>query len=232
MTRLKRIQALGGAIAAATLLLATAALAQPGPGDYTDETTLPAGRRGERIRQVLDAVNSGERARVEALVKDAFGGPFRDIPLSDHLDALLGLYDGSRGVDFYGVRRYTEAEPGGPGGGDREEPPHRGLAGPHHELRRHAGGTDHRDGAAARAAAQGPAPPAAADRRAGQGRARRLPRPAEPRPRPSPAPPFSRRTGRSSSRPRAGSPTATTASRCASTASSTSARWTRCSRRS
>jgi hypothetical protein len=34
---------------------------------------------------VLDAVNSGDPARVEALVKDAFGGPFRELPLEQHV---------------------------------------------------------------------------------------------------------------------------------------------------
>jgi len=100
------------AIAAAILLLATApAFAQQAPGDYTDDSTLPAGRRGERVRQVLDAVNSGDPARIEALVKEAFGGPFREVPLEDHLGALGGLYDGSRGLDFYGMRRYADPSP-------------------------------------------------------------------------------------------------------------------------
>ena len=108
----QRLRALTAALAAVTLLLGTArSFAQPAPGDYTDDTTLPAGRRGERIRQVLDAVNSGDRARVEALVEDAFAGPFREIPLDDHLGALGGLYDGSRGLDFYGVRRYVDGGP-------------------------------------------------------------------------------------------------------------------------
>jgi CubicO group peptidase (beta-lactamase class C family) len=99
-------------IAAAILLLATArAFAQPAPGEYVDDTTLPAGRRGERIREVLDAVNSGDRTRIEALVKDAFGGPFREMPMESHVDALLGLYDRSRGLDFHGVRRYTPPGP-------------------------------------------------------------------------------------------------------------------------
>jgi CubicO group peptidase (beta-lactamase class C family) len=97
---------------AVTLLLATAtAFAQPAPGDYTDDTSLPPGRRGERIRQVLDAVNAGDRAHIEALVKAAFGGSFRDIPLGDHLDALGGLHDSSHGLDLYGVRRYVDANP-------------------------------------------------------------------------------------------------------------------------
>jgi CubicO group peptidase (beta-lactamase class C family) len=107
----RRGATLAGALAAAILLAATAAFAQPAPGDYTDDTSQPAGRRGERIRQVLDAVNSGDRARIEGLVKDAFGGPFRDIPLDDHVGALGGLYDGSRGLDFHGVRRYVDGGP-------------------------------------------------------------------------------------------------------------------------
>jgi Beta-lactamase len=60
---------------------------------------------------VLDAVNSGDLARVEALVKDAFGGPFREIPMEQHRGAFLGFYDRSRGLDFYGVRRYTPPRP-------------------------------------------------------------------------------------------------------------------------
>jgi hypothetical protein len=86
---------------AAILALSTTAFAQPAPADYTDETAMPAGRRGERIRQVLDAVNSGDRVHIEALVKAAFGGSFRDIPLGDHLDALGGLHDQSQGLEFH-----------------------------------------------------------------------------------------------------------------------------------
>ena len=101
-----------GAVGVAILLLATvSAFAQPAPSEYADDTAPPDGRRGERIRQVLDAVNSGERARIEALVKDAFGGPFREIPIEEHVGALLGLYDSSRGLDFHGVRRYTPPGP-------------------------------------------------------------------------------------------------------------------------
>lgn len=115
MNRSRRLRATcAGAIGVALLLLAmVSAIAQPAPADYTDDTALPAGRRGERIREVLDAVNSGDRARIEALVKDAFGGPFREIPLEDHLGALGGLHDSSRGLDFYGVRRYTDGGPPG-----------------------------------------------------------------------------------------------------------------------
>jgi CubicO group peptidase (beta-lactamase class C family) len=98
-------------VAALVVALAATAIAQPAPGDYTDDTTLPAGRRGERILQVLDAVNSGDRSRIEALVKDAFGGPFREIPLEEHVGALGSLHDRSRGLDFHGVRRYVDGGP-------------------------------------------------------------------------------------------------------------------------
>ena len=107
----RRIRFTAALAAVLALALSTTAFAQPSPADYADDTTLPAGRRGERVRQVLDAVNSGDRARVEALVKDAFGGPFREIPLEQHLGALGGLYDRSRGLDFYGVRRYVDGNP-------------------------------------------------------------------------------------------------------------------------
>ena len=120
-------------------------------------------------------------------MKDAFGGPFREIPLEDHLGALGGLYDGSHGLDFYGVRRYVDGRSPGPGGGDREEPPHRRLAGPLAHLRRHAGGADHRAADPAGTAPEGPS------RRCRRSRpSRRRPSStrsstASPRPRPSPA---------------------------------------------
>jgi CubicO group peptidase (beta-lactamase class C family) len=107
----RRIALLAPAVA--LVLLAATGFPQPAPGDYTDDTTLPAGRRGERIRQLLDAVSSGEPARIEALVKDAFGGRFGEIPVEEHLRALGGLHDRSRGLEFYGIRSYEEGGPTG-----------------------------------------------------------------------------------------------------------------------
>jgi CubicO group peptidase (beta-lactamase class C family) len=92
-------------------LAAVVAVAQPPAPEYTDETRLPDGRRGERIRQVLDAVNSGDAGRVEALVKDAFAGRLRELPIEEHRSELLGLYDRSQGLDFYGTRRYVPPRP-------------------------------------------------------------------------------------------------------------------------
>ena len=157
---------LAGKVAAALLLLTTPGLAQPAPGDYTDDPTLPAGRRGERIRQVLDAVNSGERAPIEALVKDAFGGPFREMPLEQHLDALGWASTTAAAAWTSTASAATRRRsPERPRGGDREEPAHRGVAGALVHVRRHARGAHHRAADPAGAAAEGRAPAPAAHRR-------------------------------------------------------------------
>jgi CubicO group peptidase (beta-lactamase class C family) len=101
-----------GAFALMALLFVPArGTAQPPAPEFTDDTTVPAGRRGERIRQVLDAINSGDPARIDALATDAFAGRFRDMPPDAHRRALLGLHDGSRGLDFHGIRRYAAENP-------------------------------------------------------------------------------------------------------------------------
>jgi len=99
------------AVLLSVLAFASAAVAQAPPPDYADDTRAPAGRRGERIRQLIDVVNSGDLARVDALVADAFGGPFRDLPKDAHRDALLSLHDGSRRIELYSTRRYTPPRP-------------------------------------------------------------------------------------------------------------------------
>jgi CubicO group peptidase (beta-lactamase class C family) len=105
-----RTGALGWPLAVAAVLCAAVGAAQPAR-DYTDDTTPPTGIRGERIRQVLAAITAGEAGRFEALVKDAFGGPFREIPLEAHLNALGRMHDSTGGLDFQAVRRYAGSGP-------------------------------------------------------------------------------------------------------------------------
>ncbi len=114
-----RMTSLAGSVSVArvaamlVLLLATAVPAFAQGGDFTDERSLPMGKRGERVRQTLLAVSSGEEARLRALVAEAFAPSFRDaFPIDEHLGQLGGAYDRSRGYDFVAVRRY--AEPGPP----------------------------------------------------------------------------------------------------------------------
>jgi CubicO group peptidase (beta-lactamase class C family) len=100
----------------ASVLVVTAAVTAIGqqqpPADFADSTSLPSGRRGERIRQTIDAINSGDDRRIEALVTDdAFGGRFRELPVAEHQAELLGLYERSQGVDFHSVRTYVPPRP-------------------------------------------------------------------------------------------------------------------------
>jgi CubicO group peptidase (beta-lactamase class C family) len=77
------------------------------PGSYTDERALPPGPRGERIRDLLDAIGSGDSARMRTFAEASFARSFlRSVPLEEHVDALLAMHDASGGLDFYGVRRY------------------------------------------------------------------------------------------------------------------------------
>jgi hypothetical protein len=94
------------AIALLSLVLSIGlAAAQQAPADFTDTKGLPAGPRGERIQALLDAVNSGEPARIEKLAK-SFGGEFAKIPVADHVEQLGNMNAASQGFELYGVRSY------------------------------------------------------------------------------------------------------------------------------
>lgn len=99
------------AVALALVTIATAG-AQPAPSDFTDEPGWPKGPRGERIRQVVEAISSGEEKALEAVVRGAFAPSFRErVPVEEHLAVLGQAHDGSQGYDLEGVRRYAEARP-------------------------------------------------------------------------------------------------------------------------
>jgi CubicO group peptidase (beta-lactamase class C family) len=93
-------------IAPLLVLLLTAGIvgAQPAP-DFTDDPTLPAGPRGDRLRELVEIANTGDPARVEAFAKH-FTGEFARIPVAEHVQMLGGLHAASGGFDVYGVRRY------------------------------------------------------------------------------------------------------------------------------
>ena len=93
---------------------AAAAAAQP-PPDYHDEPGLPEGPAGERVQELLDALASGEPARLRALVETAFAPGFRDaFPVAQHLDQLGEMHRRSRGFELHGLRRYDGESPVGP----------------------------------------------------------------------------------------------------------------------
>lgn len=100
MTRLLRA-------ALAVLFFAAPLLAQ----DFTDDRALPEGPRGQRVKRLLDALAAPDAAKIDALVREAFGGPFQALPIADHRQVLGGLQD--EGLDFHAVRRYPNGAPEG-----------------------------------------------------------------------------------------------------------------------
>ncbi|MCM2257740.1 MAG: beta-lactamase family protein [Vicinamibacteria bacterium] len=92
---------LRAALALALVVAAATGHAQ----DFTDDRAFPDGARGQRVRQLLDAIDSRQLDRVDALVRDAFGGSLRALPIADHREVLGALQD--EGLDFHSVRRYA-----------------------------------------------------------------------------------------------------------------------------
>jgi CubicO group peptidase (beta-lactamase class C family) len=120
------------------------AAAQAAAGYHEEE--LPDGPVGERARQVVDAIDSGDPEVLRALVQNAFAPEFRDMaPMEDHLAILGSTHRQSGGYEIYGIRRYDAPRPQGPQGEEHviivrnrltegwqafvltleEEPPHR-----------------------------------------------------------------------------------------------------------
>ena len=90
------------------ILLPWAALAQ----GYHENRELPEGPLGDRIREVLDVVNSGDTERVRAFIENSCTAEFRaDTPTDEYVQMIADLYQGSRGLDFYGVREYEGEAP-------------------------------------------------------------------------------------------------------------------------
>lgn len=89
-------------------LLAAPAWGQQTLGDFTDDTRIPEGVVGERIRELLDVIDSGDPRRVEKLVQDHFGGPFRDeLDVEDHQRVFAEVKQQAGKLSFYAVRKYT-----------------------------------------------------------------------------------------------------------------------------
>lgn len=80
------------------LLGSVPACAQQPAAGTTDS---PAVSRG---RELIQFINSGDRAAAAAYIKENYAPEFMRIPLSQHLAFLSQMHDTTRGVEFHGVQ--------------------------------------------------------------------------------------------------------------------------------
>ena len=93
------------------LLLTFGPLALAAP-KFTDHRTIPDTPALKRAQEVLEVINSGDPARVKALVESAFAPAFRDgASMDDHLGAFAEWHDMNQRLEPYGARTYDPPEP-------------------------------------------------------------------------------------------------------------------------
>ncbi|HET8946707.1 MAG TPA: serine hydrolase domain-containing protein [Candidatus Polarisedimenticolia bacterium] len=77
------------------------------PRQYTDVHPVPDTPALRRAQQVLEAINTGDPARVKALVESAFAPGLRDAaPMAERLEAFARWRDLNQKLEPYGARTY------------------------------------------------------------------------------------------------------------------------------
>jgi CubicO group peptidase (beta-lactamase class C family) len=89
------------------------ALGQPAVSDtYIDSPEIPSTPAASHVRPLLDALNSGDSDRMREFINTHFAPSFRDrMPIEDHVEILMGIYEMSKGLDFHGIRAYEPPLP-------------------------------------------------------------------------------------------------------------------------
>lgn len=81
---------------------------QPGEISYRDIPELPAGIKGERIQSLINAINTNDPVSVREFIRSAFAGRFLVmIPLEEHVEILLDIYNQTGGISFHSCRSYV-----------------------------------------------------------------------------------------------------------------------------
>lgn len=97
----------------AVLVLALAASPCAAQAPYKDEARAPRTPAETRAQEILDAVNSGEAARLRRLVEEAYAPALRDeAPLDHHLSILSSFHQQSGRLAPHGFRTYDPPRPG------------------------------------------------------------------------------------------------------------------------
>lgn len=85
----------------------------PGEISYKDESILPGGKKGERIRSLIATVNSNDPTQIRRFVEEAFTEKFQKLaPMEQHINVVQGIHQQTGGVDFHSIRTYVPEHKG------------------------------------------------------------------------------------------------------------------------
>lgn len=80
---------------------------------YSDSPVLPEGVRGQRIKALIGALNSGDPGKIEGFLKTHCTERFRSfVPIEGHIEVFQGFLQETGGIDFSGIRIYTPERKG------------------------------------------------------------------------------------------------------------------------
>ncbi|UCF06391.1 MAG: beta-lactamase family protein [bacterium] len=85
------------------------AIAQaPGEISYHDESIMPEGKKGERIRSIINTTNSNDPERIRRFMNEECTEKFRDFaPMERHVSVWHSVYIETGGLDFHSIRTYV-----------------------------------------------------------------------------------------------------------------------------
>ncbi len=85
----------------------------PGEISYHDESVMPGGKKGERIRSLIATVNSKTPDQIRRFMNEDCTEKFRKIaPMEQHINVFLSFGRQTGGVDFHSIRTYVPERKG------------------------------------------------------------------------------------------------------------------------
>ena len=95
------------------LFACAAAWTQTPAETYTDSPVFPEGVKGERIKALIDTINSGDDEKIRVFLEKNCTQRFRNfVPLESHIDVFKGFLQETGGIDFFGIRTYEPERKG------------------------------------------------------------------------------------------------------------------------
>ena len=80
----------------------------PGEISYDDESVMPAGKKGERIRSLIATVNSNDPDQISRSIKEESTEKFQKFaPMEEHINLFLNFSRQTGGIDFHSIRTYV-----------------------------------------------------------------------------------------------------------------------------